>query len=272
MRIYLDLEATEGGEIIAIGAVAENGKRFFSAIRPRFTPVTPRIAVLTGITADEAEEFPLAETAIPRFVNWVLEQDTGLGIVFLTFGENDKCFAKKTLAFYKEDCGTPDSVLEGLSWLIANMSDCSLLIHKAFRRPNISLRSAYLTLRETELSPIHNPVEDALALKELIDLILGGWTLPENATVVKATKPNLPPKMKEIIPENLNRKVVAYWVQSKTNKDMTCVFSDCVKAATTLCGQAIQQGQTDKYQVATRVLNAAITGESYCGRKFFLVD
>lgn len=272
MRIYLDLEATEGGEIIAIGAVAENGKRFFSAVRPRFTPVTPRIAVLTGITADEAEEFPLAETAIPRFVNWALKQDAGIGIVFLTFGENDKHFVQTTLAFYKEDCGTPDSVLNGLSWLIANMADCSYLIRNTFRRPNISLRSAYLTLRETELSPIHNPVEDALALKELIDLILGGWTFPENATVVKATKPNLPPKMKEIIPENLNRKVVAYWVQSKTNKDMTCVFSDCVKAATTLCGQAIQQGQTDKYQVATRVLNAAITGESYCGRKFFLVD
>lgn len=274
MRIFVDIEATEAGEILALGAVADNNERFFSAVRPIFSRVTPRITVITGVTQDQADEFPTPANVIPHFIEWAIRQGGTYGVHFFTFGKNDRQFVEKTRAFWANEDKTLNIVAQ-LGWIAANMSNGAAPIYDAFRRPLISLRSAYLTYKETNIKPEHCSLEDAVMFKELIDAVENGWTLPDGARIVKITKPVLPPKdvnHGEQIPKDLDRKVVAYWVRRKDGSDQSAVYANCIVAAKALCTQAIQTGKLDPIQAGYRVLNAAVIGETYCDRKFFLVD
>lgn len=274
MRIFVDLEATEAGEIIAIGAVTEENERFFGLMAPVYSRITPRIAAITGITEEDAELFPQPVETIQKFVDWARNQDKGIGIHFFTFGSNDGGFVQRTRNFHADQWGAC-AVVMMLDWVKANMSNGASPVYKAFRRPLISLRSAYLTYKhnETDVATVHNPVEDAVMFKELVEAAENGWTLPENAELVKVAKPVMPPK--DInhgvhIDEVLDRKVVAYW--QKGGSDRCQVFPNLILAAKSLCTHAIQVSKLSPEQAAYRVLNAAINGEPYCNRKFFLVD
>lgn len=274
MRIFVDLEATEAGEVIAIGAVAENNFRFFSVMAPKYSRITPRITALTGITEEEAEKWVDAEHAVRSFVEWAQEQDAGLGVHFFTFGKNDGGFIQRTRNFYADQWGANEIVMQ-LDWIRANMSNGAAPIYDAFRKPLISLRSAYFTYKNaaSDSADIHNPVKDAIMFKELVEAVEDGWRLPEGAELVKVSKPVMPPKdinHGRNVPEELDRKVVAYW--QKGNSDKVQVFQNLIIAAKSLCNKAIQFDKLDPTQAAYRVLNAAINGESYCSRKFFLVD
>lgn len=274
MRIYLDLEATEAGEVLAIGAVTETDARFQMVVAPAFTPLTPRITALTGITEDTLKSaYPFTVVAA-KFKEWVQKcvawKDNTAHIV--TFGKNDSKFLAETYDLYRSH-GYDAERLEPMKWLINCTSNGADPIYQAFRRPLVSLRSAYLTYREQgELNGIHLPVEDACMFKELYEAVERGWTLPADAAIVKVAKPQLPPKAPKQnfnTPEDLQRTVVVYW--RKGNQDRSAVYRDLVGAAKGTCTKAINSG-LDPETVAYRVLNAAIAGESYCDRKFFLVD
>lgn len=274
MRIFVDLEATEAGEVIAIGAVAENNFRFFSVMAPKYSRITPRITALTGITEEEAEKWVDAEHAIRSFVEWAQKQGAGLGVHFFTFGKNDGGFIQRTRNFYADQWGANEIVMQ-LDWIRANMSNGAAPIYDAFRKPLISLRSAYFTYKNavSDGVDIHNPEKDAIMFKELVEAVEGGWRLPEGAELIKVSKPVMPPKdinQGRNVPEELNRKVIAYW--QKGNSDKVQVFPNLIIAAKSLCTKAIQFDKLDPTKAAYRVLNAAINGESYCSRKFFLVD
>lgn len=273
MRIFVDLEATEAGEIISIGAVTEENQRFFGLMAPKYSRITPRITALTGITEEDAEKFPWAENTIQNFVDWAVAQNRGNGVHFFTFGKNDGGFVQRTRNFYADQWGV-NKMVHMLEWIRNNMSNGAAPIYNAFRKPLISLRSAYYTYKHvTEKSEIHNPVEDAVMFKELVEAAESGWQLPKDAELVKVTKPVLPSAdaNKGIdLPGELNRKVVAYW--QKGNTDKTGVYPTLIHAAKALCTQAIQVNKLSPTQAAYRILNAAVNGEFYCNRKFFLVD
>lgn len=274
MRIFVDLEATEAGEVIAIGAVTEEDVRFFGMMAPKYSRITPRITALTGITEEEAADWPQAEDTVRRFVNWAQAQDAGIGIHFFTFGKNDGGFIQRTRNFYADQWGANEIVME-FDWIRANMSNGAAPIYNAFRKPLISLRSAYLTYKRNETldTNIHNPVEDAVMFKELVEAAESGWTLPDGAELVKVVKPVMPPRDANrgvSMDEVLDRKVIAYW--QKGNNDRCQVFPNLINAAKALCTQAVQIDKLSPEQAAYRVLNAAINGETYCNRKFFLVD
>lgn len=277
MRIFVDFEATEAGEIIAIGAVTDTNARFFGTMAPKYSRITPRITALTGITEEEAENFPAAEDTVRSFVAWALNQGKDSGFHFFTFGKNDSGFAQKTRDFYAGQWGAVEIVMQ-LDFIRAHMSNGAAPIYEAFRKPLVSLRSAYLTYKHNYnvgVDAIHNPVEDAVMFKELVEAAEGGWMLPEDAEMVKAIKPTMPSKDVNkgvIIPGELDHRIVAYWVQKKTGKGIAQVFENAIHAARAICNQATMYGGIDSIQAAYRVLNAAINGETYCGRKFFLVD
>lgn len=279
MRIFVDLEATEGGEILAIGAVTDNDSRFFAVVKPEFTKLTPRIMALTGYDEQTMAGAQDITSAIAKFTHWALAQSGALslggniGLHFFTFGKNDREFVQKTRDLHFNANGMSDLVHQ-LDWMKGNMSNGASPIYTAFKRPLISLRSAYYTYKNTpsEGAVIHNPVEDAVMFKELVEAAEGGWKLPADAEIVKVSKPVLPPKDSNNgmgVPEDLNRKVIAYW--QKGAKERVQLYPNLIAAAKNLCTQAIQIDHVAPEQAAYRLLNAAITGESYCNRKFFLV-
>lgn len=273
MRIFVDLEATEGGEILAIGAVTDNDSRFFAVVKPEFTKLTPRIMALTGYDEQTMEGATDITSAVYKFVQWSLQWVTA-GVHFFTFGKNDREFIQKTRDLHFNAKGMSELVHQ-LDWIKGNMSNGASPIYSAFKRPLISLRSAYYTYKNTpsEGAVIHNPVEDAVMFKELVEAAEGGWKLPADAEIVKVSKPVLPPKDANNgmgVPEDLNRKVIAYW--QRGGKERVQLYPNLISAAKSLCTQAIQIDHVSPEQAAYRLLNAAITGDSYCNRKFFLVD
>lgn len=275
MRIYLDLEATEYGEVLAIGAVDEDGNRFQEVVRPTYTPLTERITALTGIderTIANAHNF--IEVA-NNFQFWAWSHACDNQCDILTFGKNDSGFLRKTYDLFYTHGASPDDV-EPMIWLINHTHNGANPIYQAFRRSMISLRSAYLTYTENEateaLNGAHLPIEDAAMFKILYEAVRNGWVLPEGANLVTVKKPTLPPKQpKEDFntPPELHRTVVVYWTRG--NQDKCAAFRDLITAAKATCTKALNAGISPE-QAAYRVLDAAINGESYCDRKFFLVD
>lgn len=273
MRIFVDFEATEAGEIIAVGAVTESDKRYFSVCKPLFTPLTERITALTGITEDTLKDAAPFSAVCADLVNWAIGHNTGSGVHFFSFGKNDRGFVNKTLDLYQSH-GYDELTTRHMTFLSNFLSNGAHPIYQAFRRPLVGLRSAYLTYKNDtgDLHQSHNPLDDALMFKELLEAAEDGWTLPEDAEIVKVSKPTLPkkaPKEDFNTPDELHRTVVVYW--RKGNQDRSAVYRDLIGAAKGTCTKALNAGVSPE-QAAYRVLNAAINGESYCDRKFFLVD
>lgn len=275
MRFYLDLEATEYGEVLAIGAVAEDGSRFQKVVRPTYSPLTERITALTGIDERAIANAPSFIEVANDFQFWAWTHALNDQCDILTFGKNDGTFLRKTYDLFYTHGASPDDV-EPMIWLINRTHNGADPIYQAFNQNMISLRSAYLTYIENEstktLNGAHLPVEDAAMFKTLFEAVEDGWTLPEGTNVVLVKKPTLPPKQpKEDFntPDELHRTVVVYW--RRGNQDKCAVYRDILTAAKATCTKALNAGITPE-QAAFRALDAAINGESYCDRKFFLVN
>lgn len=274
MRIFVDFEATEAGEIIAIGAVADNDARYFGLAKPQFTPLTERITALTGLTDETLSTASPFWMVVRDFVSWCNTQAAGNGYCLLAFGKNDRVFAATTLDLYKSHGYDSEYLIKPLEFLAHNITNGADPIYKAFNRPLVSLRSAYLTyLNDThDRTHSHNPVEDAIMFRDLIVAVENGWKLPVGASMVKVVKPVLPkkaPREDFCTPDELHRTVVCYW--RRGNQDKSAVYRDLVSAAKALCQKALNAGVSPE-QAAYRILQAAIEGGAYCDRKFFLVD
>ena len=64
MIFYLDFEATQPeNEIIAIGAVTENGSTFHSLVKPQFSSISQFVSDLTHISQEDLEKAPVQNAA-----------------------------------------------------------------------------------------------------------------------------------------------------------------------------------------------------------------
>ena len=68
MKIYLDFEATSPeNEIIAVGAVAENGATFYSLVKPQLSTISPYISRLTHIKQADLEKAKVISEVLKDF-------------------------------------------------------------------------------------------------------------------------------------------------------------------------------------------------------------
>ena len=76
MNFYIDFEATQPeNEIIAIGAVAENGATFHSLVKPQFSSISKYVSDLTHITAEDLEKAPTVNEILIQFDSWIMSQE-----------------------------------------------------------------------------------------------------------------------------------------------------------------------------------------------------
>ena len=73
MKYFIDFEASQfAEEIISVGCVDEDGRSFYSLVRPRKPrKVTDFITKLTGITRDEILNAPTADEVFTSFFEWL---------------------------------------------------------------------------------------------------------------------------------------------------------------------------------------------------------
>lgn len=164
MLFFLDFEATQPeNEIIAIGAVAENGATFYSLVKPQLSSISPYISQMTHISAEDLELAPDINKALIKFDAWIMAQESNImNCRFISYGDDNK-FVKSTLpAISNKHAFTVAAIL------IAKIEDCSAET-KRFFHGTIKLIHAFNYVQATEMEQKHNPLEDAIMLQKVYE-------------------------------------------------------------------------------------------------------
>lgn len=96
MKYYVDFEATQfDQEIISVGCINENGREFYSLVRPHsMRKMTGFITDLTGITSGELKRSQDADEVFSRMYDYI---DKSESVQFYCYGNCDGRFVKMTM-------------------------------------------------------------------------------------------------------------------------------------------------------------------------------
>ena len=164
MKFYIDFEATQPeNEIIAIGAVAENGATFHTLVKPQLSSISPYISQMTHISAEDLEWAPDINKALIEFDAWMMTQESNImNCRFISYGDDDK-FVKSTLPAI-----TDGHAFTVAAILMAKIEDCSAET-KRFFHGTIKLVHAFNYVQAVETEQKHNPLEDAMMLQKVYE-------------------------------------------------------------------------------------------------------
>ena len=176
MNIYIDFEATQPEqEIISIGAVAENGKTFYSLVKPQFSKVSQYITEMTGITNAQLENEYGLNAVLDLFYIWCKDQEDNLANWhFYSYGNTDIDFLKYSFCNLKTE-----RPLVIASYMMATMQDYSKVVRNYFHG-TVSLIRAFNFLKELDDKQKHNALDDAKMLAEVYSKISNQTPLEEN--------------------------------------------------------------------------------------------
>ena len=164
MRFYIDFEATQPeNEIIAIGAVAENGATFHTLVKPQLSSISPYVSQLTHISPEDLEKAPNIDKALIDFDLWMMSQESNImNCRFIAYGDDSK-FVKSTLPAI-----TNDHAFTCAAILMAKIEDCYDETRKFFHG-TIKLVHAFNYVQSVETEQKHNPLEDAMMLQKVYE-------------------------------------------------------------------------------------------------------
>lgn len=175
MIFYLDFEATQPeNEIIAIGAVAENGATFHSLVKPQLSSISKWVSDLTHISPEDLEKAFTIDRVLVDFDAWVAVQEPDfMKCEFISYGD-DAQFIKHTIPAITEE--HPFLVASGLYFRIKDGTKETFKFFKG----SISLLKAFNYIQEQEHKQSHNPLEDAMMLKRVYDYMNHHEPLPQH--------------------------------------------------------------------------------------------
>ena len=164
MKFYIDFEATQPeNEIIAIGAIAENGATFHSLVKPQLSSISQYVSQLTHISAEELEKAPDINEVLKNFDLWVMVQESDImKCRFIAYGDDSK-FIKSTLPAI-----TDDHAFTCAAILMAKIEDCYDDTRKFFHG-TIKLVHAFNFVQSMTIEQKHNPLEDAMMLQKVYE-------------------------------------------------------------------------------------------------------
>ena len=164
MKFYIDFEATQPeNEIIAIGAVAENGSTFHSLVKPQLSSISQYVSQLTHISAKDLEVAPDINEVLRSFDWWMTQQEPDImKCRFIAYGDDNK-FIQSTLPAITEQHEFTVAAI-----LMAKIEDCSGDARKFFHG-SIKLVHAFNFVQSMEVEQKHNPLEDAMMLQKVYE-------------------------------------------------------------------------------------------------------
>jgi DNA polymerase III epsilon subunit-like protein len=164
MRFFIDFEATQpGNEIIAIGAVAENGATFHTLVKPQLSSISTYVSQLTHISPEDLEWAPDINKALIEFDAWMTAQESNImNCRFIAYGNDDR-FIKSTLPAI-----TNSHAFTVAAILMAKLEDCYDETRKFFHG-TIKLVHAFNYVQSVTTEQKHNPLEDAMMLQKVYE-------------------------------------------------------------------------------------------------------
>lgn len=248
MNYFIDFEATQfSGEIISVGCVDENGREFYSLVKPaKAEAVTEFIEKLTGIRRAELDSAPTADEVFVRFLEWVSHADVAH---FYCYGDSDAYFLDSTLKHL-----TGFQAQLGLCLIRSSLTDYAAEIKKHFAlKHSIALKKVAAYYRGEAVEQTHNSLEDALLLKEVY----------EKSIRETVTECPFPEYQKGVELPKVRKQIVA--VKGAVRME----FSTFGKAADWVMEEQLSFGDTvndkTKSKICSRIVNAAEKERPYCG-------
>ena len=248
MDYFIDFEATQfSGEIISIGCVDENGKEFYSLVKPkRAREVTDFITELTGISRADIRSAASADEVFSNFLDWLDKDGTAN---FFCYGDSDFYFLERTRRHLKTFRGQL-----GLSIIKAALHDYSADVRAHFNIKNsIALKKVLGYYRGKEVEQSHNFLCDAMFLKEFYEKTQGA-EVDEKPFPEHRSGSNLP-KIKQLI--------------KAVKGNIKFEFTSYGKAADWVMSEQMSTGDTmnekTKSKVCSRIIVAAEKEKPYCG-------
>ena len=252
MKFYIDFEATQPeNEIIAIGAVAENGATFYSLVKPQLSSISPYISQMTHISVDDLVCAPDINKTLIKFDTWVMAQENNImDCRFITYGDDEK-FVKNTLPAISNERAFIIAAI-----LMAKIEDCSTET-KRFFHGAIKLIHAFNYVQATETEQKHNPLEDAMMLQKVYEHMQTNDPLPchpLNKDFSTATSVKMPSG--------------TFWCQtSKKKSAKTVIFKNCDEAIDWLITNVMKPKEPElihRNRVMTHIMKAIRKDEKYC--------
>ncbi len=248
MNYFIDFEATQfSGEIISLGCVDENGRQFYSLVRPnRMSEITDFIVSLTGITTEEIAAAPAADKVFNSFLDWL---DHGSVARFYCYGDSDAYFLERTMCRL-----TSFRAQLGLSIIRASLCDYSKDIKQHFSlKHSIALKKVAGYYRGKDVVQTHNSLDDALLLKEV-------YEKSQSETVDKCPFPEY---QKGVELPKVQKRIKA------VKGNVKLEFSSFGKAADWVMSENLGMQDTvtekTKSKVCSRIVTAAEREKPYCG-------
>ena len=205
MRYFVDFEATQYSErIISFGCVCENGKTFYSLVKPMSGKwrITPFITELTGITKEMIAAAPSTNEVFHSFMMWLTATNDNTRPEFYCYGNCDERYIKNAI---KEMTGLWS--IAGASTILANLIDYAPTVAKYFNIEAVGLNRVYKSLLHDEHTQNHDALEDAKMLMYIADNLESS-----DLSAADLAKPTPKPgtAKKESVPE-----LYRSWVQGK---------------------------------------------------------
>lgn len=248
MNYFIDFEATQfSGEIISVGCVDENGRQFYSLVKPEKTEaVTEFIEKLTGIGREELRSAPSANEVFVRFLDWVSHEETAR---FYCYGDSDAYFLDSTLGHL-----TDFRAQLGLSLIRSSLCDYAAEIKRHFAlKHSIALKKVVAHYRGQAVEQTHQSLSDALLLKEVY----------ENSVHETVTECPFPEYQKGVELPKIRKRIIA------VKGGVRLVFASFGKAADWVMSEQLSFGDTvndkTKSKICSRIVNAAEKEYPYCG-------
>lgn len=259
MKYFIDFEAMQyTNEIISVGCVDENGRKFYTLVQPRKIKVTKFITRLTGITSDDLRSAPTADEAFSAFYYWIAG---GRKAEFYCYGRSDADFIMSTMrnasSFFAK---------QALNLLKENLFDYSETVKKHFLIVrDISLKRVAEYYRKEKIEQSHNALEDAQLLKEIY------YNL-NNETITECPFPEYQKKKDEKQKQGKAKKSTSKIAAEKD--EIIILFPSYERAAEWLVKTLLSKNKSinDKTNanVGKRIKRAVERKEPYSGYKWYL--
>lgn len=165
MKYFVDFEAAQyTKEILSIGCVREDGKSFYSLVRPkRLKALTTFITELTGITKEMLKDEKSSDEVFSDFFDWLICEDNGAA-EFYCYGNVDIDFLKKNL----EDRTSNFKAQAALSMIAMGLTDYSEKVKEHFGLIQcVALKKVMNYYYPENNSECHNALSDAEMLYKI---------------------------------------------------------------------------------------------------------
>lgn len=265
MKIFIDFEATELGEIIAIGAKTAE-QEFYSLVKPEFSKLTPMIKKLTHITQEELNEANNLNRVLDKLFDWCDGQCPGnFNWEFYSYGDADVIFLKKSL----RNCYT-HAAYSIACQMIATMQDASELT-KDFFKQQVKLQHVYNFIQQREGKQQHNALEDAKMLEKVMKYMYYNEPFEISPFIeIFAADKNKKKQQQQNFPKG---QYMAQYPNCYVAKDI-CSMEEMIRWLLSLPNfrNIPKHSQPKPTRIANRIMNSIKDDTTYCGYKFIKVE